>query len=192
MDILKEIKKEYIDIDDFEDNLEFYRNLMNLREFEVIFKHEKLLESEFLLFLSHDLPEFIPFFYYINWKTIEAYKADINNCKLIHLKNLDITQKTIKEINSIFQNNSEQSSINYMNQSDDSINLSLLKESINKSMSKDNSILEKEIKLDDGDLKLKDTIKTVKYDPYVGDNKVIGSLFEGDIINYVYDQAKLI
>ena len=66
MNILKEIKKEYIDIDDFEDNLEFYRNLMNLREFEVIFKNEKFLESEFLLFLSKDLPEFIPFFYYIN------------------------------------------------------------------------------------------------------------------------------
>ena len=45
MDILKEIKKEYIDIDDFEENLDFYRNFMNLREFEVIFKHEKLLES---------------------------------------------------------------------------------------------------------------------------------------------------
>ena len=91
MDILKEIKKEYIDIDDFEDNLDFYRNLMNLREFEVIFKHEKLLESEILLFLSKDLPEFIPFFYYINWKTIGPYKADINNCKLIDFENLDIT-----------------------------------------------------------------------------------------------------
>ena len=74
-----------------------------------------------------------------------------------------------------------------MNQSDDSFNLSFLEESINKSISKENSKLEKEIKLDDGDLKLKDTIKTVKYDPYVRDNKVIGSLFEGDIINYVYD-----
>ena len=91
MDILKEIKKEYIDIDDFEDNLDFYRNLMNLREFEVIFKHEKLLESEILLFLSKDLPEFIPFFYYINQKTIEPYKDDINNCKLIDFEKLDIT-----------------------------------------------------------------------------------------------------
>ena len=28
------------DIDDLNDNLDFYRNLMNLREFEVIFNHE--------------------------------------------------------------------------------------------------------------------------------------------------------
>ena len=40
-----DILKDYYDIDDLNDNLDFYRNLMNLREFEVIFKHEKLLES---------------------------------------------------------------------------------------------------------------------------------------------------
>ena len=68
MEIIKEISKEYSDIDDFEDNLDFYRNMMNLREFEIIFNHEKLIESELLLFLSKDLPEYIPFFYYINWK----------------------------------------------------------------------------------------------------------------------------
>ena len=48
MEIVKEINKEYSDIDDFEDNLDFYRNIMNLREFEIIFNHEKLIESELL------------------------------------------------------------------------------------------------------------------------------------------------
>ena len=62
MEIIKEISKEYSDIDDFEDNSDFYRNMMNLREFEIIFNHEKLIESELLLFLSKDLPEYIPFF----------------------------------------------------------------------------------------------------------------------------------
>ena len=74
----------------------------------------------------------------------------------------------------------------YKNQSEDSLSIS--KESSNKNLSKENSEPEKETTLDEDDLKLKDTIKAVKYEHYVGDNRFIGSLFEEDIINYVYDK----
>ena len=106
MEIIKESKiiKDDFDIDDLKENLDFYRDLLNLREFEVIFKHEKLIESELLLFLSEDLPEFIPFLYYLKWKSIEPYKDKINNSIIIDLENLDITQKTRNDIYSLFQN----------------------------------------------------------------------------------------
>ena len=211
MEIIKEISKEYSDIDDFEDNLDFYRNMMNLREFEIIFNHEKLIESELLLFLSKDLPEYIPFFYYINWKSIEPYKDDINKSKLIDFEKLDITKNTIKDINSLFKNDNKEeksksfqsisekvnksdnksksknkSGFNKTNESKDSNNLSISKENTSKNESNENNKFE-ETKLNDSDLKLKDTIETVKYAPYNADNRVIGSLFEGDILNYIYD-----
>ena len=79
-----DILKDYYDIDDLIDNLDFYRNLMNLREFEVMFDHEKLIEKELLLFLNKDLPDYIPYFYYIHWQSLEKYKEEINNCKNIN------------------------------------------------------------------------------------------------------------
>ena len=100
MEISKEsnIIKEYFDTDEFEDNLDFIRNIMNLKEFEIIFKNNKLIETEFLLFLSEDLPQFIPFYFYIDWKLLEPYKADINNRKLINIEKLDKSRKGSKDI----------------------------------------------------------------------------------------------
>ena len=95
--------RDYYDIEDLNDNLNFYTDLMDLREFEVIFKDEKLIEKELLLFLSKDLPEFIPFFNYIPWESIEPHLDEINNCTKIDLEKLGVgvTPKAQKKINSI-------------------------------------------------------------------------------------------
>ena len=196
-----ELMKDYFDINDLDDNLDFYRDLMNLREFEVIFKHEKIIEKELLLFLSEDLPEYIPFFYYIPWESLKPYKADINNCKLIDLEKLDVTPKTRKDINSIFINESKSKTNNSQKSNknnkiyftDNSINSqksknnSSSKNTDNISQSKESNLLEQSTILNDDDFKLKDTIETIKYEPYIVDNNISGTLFESDISNYIYD-----
>ena len=197
--------KDYFDMDDLNDNLEFYRDLMNLREFGVIFKHEKLIEKELYLFLTEDFPEFIPFFNYIKWKSIEQHKEEINNCQLKNFEDLDISSKTMKDINSIFHNLSKtmsktnesktQNKNNKSGFSSDSINIgknktenkSKSKDIINLSQSQEDNILEKSTILNDDDFKLKDTIETIKFEPYNIDNNATGKLFETDTINYVYD-----
>ena len=182
-----DLMNDYLDINDLSENLEFYRDLMNLRELEVIFKHEKLIEKELYLFLTGDLPEYIPFFNYIKYEFLEQYKDEINNCKLINLENLDISPKTMKDINSIFLNNAEYSKSKNKNKSGLALNKNKSKDNSNMSLSKESDRLKESTILTDEDFKLKDTIEEIKYEPYIADNDIIGNLFESDIINYVYD-----
>ena len=182
---------DYFDIDDLNENLEFYSDLMNLRELEVIFKHEKLIEKELYLFLTEDLPEFIPYFKYIKYEFLEPYKDKINNCLLIDLKNLNISSKTIKDINSMFQNNvtnlKNKRKNKSKNKSDFAKNKSKSKDKSKMSLSEESDRLKESTILNDDDFKLKDTIEEIKYEPYVADNNIIENLFESDIINYIYD-----
>lgn len=206
MEFFKEtdILKDYFDIDDLNDNLDFFRNLMNLREFEAIFNHEKLIEKEFFLFLTKDLPEYIPYFYYIQWQSLEQYKEEINNCKKINLKNLDISPQTILDINSLFgidvsesksddknskkkQNKSSFSNDSSNSGKNKSKNKSQSNDSNNTSKSKESKRLEESTLLNDDDFKLKDTIETIKYEPCKIDNEANGKIFESDILNYIYN-----
>ena len=191
MEYIKETKlmKNSFDMDDLDDNLDFYRDIMNLREFEVIFKHKQIIEKEFLLLLSKDLPDIIPIFNFIQWQLIEPLKEDINNGILVDLQKLDITQKLSAEINSLFQNDSNSS----LNKSKKSIKNNQSGANKNKSKSKDDSnisestITEQSIILNEEDLKLKGTIGGMKFMPYNINNDEIGKLFEADISNYVYE-----
>ena len=198
-----DILKEYGGIDDLDDDLNFCRNLLNLREFETIFNHEKLIENELNLFLFKDLPEYIPYFYYIQWKSLELYKEEINNCKKINLDNLNISPHTIKDIKSLFGNEfSESKSDDKSNKkknkssfSNDSVNIvknnSQDKNKSNDSnktkKSKENKKEEESTILYNDDFKLKDTIETIKYEPCKIDNEANGKLFESDILNYIYN-----
>ena len=206
MESFKEIdilKGDYLDIGDFNDNLDFYRNLFNLREFETIFNHEKLIEKELYLFLLDDLPEFIPYFYYVQWQSLEQYKEEINDCKKINLNNLNLSPKTIKDINSLFgselseiksgdKNSKNQNKSSFSNDSVNSGKKNSKKQnksndSNNTSKSKEDQSLEESTLLDDDDFKLKDTIETIKYEPCKIDNEANGKLFESDILNYIYE-----
>jgi len=113
---------------------------------------------------------------------------------------LGITKNIIKHISKSFQIISEKENkngihckskikigFNNINKSKDDNNLSHSKEIINKNESNENNNLDKSIKLNDSDLKLKDTIEKIKCETYNPDNRVIGSLFEGDILSYIYD-----
>ena len=207
MESFKEIdilKGDYLDIGDLNDNLDFYRNLFNLREFETIFNHEKLIEKELYLFLLDDLPEFIPYFYYVQWQSLEQYKEEINDCKKINLNNLNLSPKTIKDINSLFgselseiksgdKNSKNQNKSSFSNDSVNSGKKNSKKQnksndSNNTSKSKEDQRLEESTLLDDDDdFKLKDTIETIKYEPCKIDNEANGKLFESDILNYIYE-----
>ena len=184
-EILNESKimQDNSDIDDWNEEWELYKNLVNLRGFEAIFQLKNIIEKELLLFLSDSLPEFIPFFNYIEWKSLEPYMNEINKSILIDLEKLDIiTKKTQKDINSIFQNEIPKiSNTSGLNKS--KTNLS----NQNESKSKENSLLDKTDFFDDKDLKIQGTMETAHYERYIINNKIPGTIYESDISNYIYD-----
>ena len=104
MEMLKELKKVDYELDEIEENLDLYQNIINLREFESIYRHEILIQKELSLFLSKDLPEFIPFFNTIDWNDLKDYKDAINNFEKIGFEKLDLSKSTKNDLNSFLNN----------------------------------------------------------------------------------------
>ena len=104
MELLKELKKGDFELDEIEENLDLYQNIVNLREFESIYRHEILIQKELSLFLSKDLPEFIPFFNTVDWNVLKDYKDAINNCEKIDFEKLDLSKTAKNDLNSFLNN----------------------------------------------------------------------------------------
>ena len=104
MELLEELKKGDYELDEIEENLDLYQNIINLREFESIYQHEILIQKELSFFLSKDLPEFIPFFNTIDWKDLKDYKDAINNCQKVDFEKFDLSKSTKNDLNSLINN----------------------------------------------------------------------------------------
>ena len=209
MDFLHDLilNEDYYDENELNEDLEFLRNLMNLREFESIDKHELIIQKELLIFLSEELPHFSPFFQKIDSNIINKYKDKINLCEKISLEDLDdleINQKNISDMLSFINNLSHDSNISKGSKNKSNLELKKSgsknqsqgskksKSNINISNNFENSnntsynIIAENTILEENDFKLPEQIEYIKFEPCEVNNKIIGGLYEADIINYIH------
>ena len=213
MDFLQDLSlnEDYYDEKEVNEDLDFLRNLMNLRELESNNKHELIIQKELLIFLSEELPHFSPFFQKIDSNIINKYKDKVNLCQKISLEDLDdleINKNNITNRLSFIKNmshdyniskgsknksnqelkksgckNQSQDSKNQINNISKNDNNINIFENINNTSS--NIIVENTI-LDENDFKLSEQIEYIKFEQYDEDNNIIGGLYEADIINYIH------
>ena len=114
MELMKfSVKKEnlkladfYSDDEDIIQDYQYIKNLINLRDFQCIFSHQLIIEKEMTFFLAGDFPRIMPFYNKISLFDIESFKDKINNCEKFEYEKLNLSEKTIKDLDSIILNNS--------------------------------------------------------------------------------------
>lgn len=95
----------YNDENDIIQDYDFIKHLINLRDFQCISFHQLIIEKEITCFLANDFPNLTPYYKKISLLDIEKFKNQINNCESFDYERLNLSEKTIKEINSIIMNN---------------------------------------------------------------------------------------
>ena len=231
------INDENYDEDDMHEDLAILKDMLKIRDINMIFNHEILVEKEMILLLGADLPEPMPFFQKISWNVLKEFEDQINECKKFNYETLGLDKSTINEINSLFssffdnihenkekindiedskrkleeiskENSNKFESLslgkkkyNSANTKKNEYNENFLESNINeikvknRSASvniniKDKSFPESFIKTDD--LRINENIENINFNYFIPDNNIVGTLFEGDVINYVYDIFNLL
>ena len=96
------IDEDNYDDEDLVDDFELLKNMLRIRDLNMIFNHEILIEKEMILLLGADLPEPKPFFLKLDWNALKEFKTQINDGKKFDYKKIGLDKSTINEINSLF------------------------------------------------------------------------------------------
>lgn len=228
------IDEDNYDDEDLVDDFELLKNMLRIRDLNMIFNHEILIEKEMILLLGADLPEPKPFFLKLDWNALKEFKTQINDGKKFDYKKIGLDKSTINEINSLFSSFFEKFSedkykmnIKAAKKENEAENISLTqdkkcnsannnknecKKSTNifssliagEEQKKNKSANQNEINLSmiendfppnfikPDDFRMNEDIENLEFNYYIPDNKTVGTLFAGDVTNYIYDLFNLL
>lgn len=226
------VNEDNYDAEDMKQDLEILKIMLNIRDLNMIFNHEILIEKEMILLFGADLPEPKPFFVKIEWEDLKEFETQINNAKKFDYKKLGLDKPTINEIDllfsSFFDKYSESGSKNTISEEvkkdnltenfsytqEPKCNSAKIKKNIedknkfcsfiSKDEKKNKSVNVNEKKLsiiEDGfpdnlikhdDFRLNEKLENIEFNYYIPDNNIVGTLFEGEVTNYIYDIFNLL